>query len=397
MHEKSEPISSVASGAAELLLHFLDGKARTKSELAATTGVSRVTVSARIDVLLRTGLLRYDGTESSSGGRPPARVAFNKDAGFVLAIDLGATRVTVAIINLAAEILHVKSAPMSIVTGPESVLDAIFEIADELLEAVPRELLFGVGIGLPGAIEHLSGRPSSAPLMPGWEGFPVRDYAQTRFSVPVLVENDVNILALGEHELSWPSTDALVFVKVATGLGGGIVLGGKLQRGGQGVAGDIGHIWMPHNPDLGWSLKAEHTLGTTASGRGIAAELRARGIDVADAEAVARLLVAGDQTAADVVRNAGREIGDVLSMIVNTLNPSIIVIGGSIARASEHLIAGIRETVYRRALPIATQDLQVVLSRGGENAGALGAATLVLGEILSLPQLSARIERSTRE
>lgn len=397
MRGPTESSSSGTVGTVELLLQLLDGKPRTKSDLAALTGVSRVTISARVEALLRADLIRHVGMDSSSGGRRPAQLAFNGDAGVVLAIDLGATRATIAVTNLTADVLHLHTFAIDIADGPEPVLDAVFRSAETLLADIPRERLMGVGIGLPGTIEHLTGRPTTAPIMPGWEGFAVPEYVRTVFPVPVLVENDVNILALGEHELSWPEVDDLIFVKVATGMGGGIISGGALRRGAQGVAGDIGHIWLPHNPDLGWSVTTEHTLGSTASGRGMAAELRARGFDVDEADDVARLLASGDATAVEVARNAGREIGEVLSMLVNTLNPSIIAIGGSIPRASEHLIAGIRETVYRRSIPLATQELQIVLSRGGERAGVLGAATLVIGDLLSAENLASWIERTDTE
>lgn len=394
MREPLDASVGGAVGAAEMLMLLLDGKPRTKSELAAMTGVSRVTVAARVDALLRSDLLRYVGTESSSGGRPPAQVAFNRDAGLVLAIDLGATRTTIAVTNLAAEIKHIRTTPIDVAAGPETVLDAVFEIARDLLESFPRERLLGIGIGLPGAIEHASGRPINPPIMPGWDRFEVPAYVQRTFPVPVLVDNDVNILALGEHELSWPETDDLIFVKVATGIGAGIISGGRLQRGSQGIAGDIGHIWVPYNKDSGWSFEEEHTLGTTASGRGILTELRARGRDVSSIEDVAQLLTSGDLEVAEVVRGAGREIGEVLSMMVNALNPRIVVVGGSIARAGEHLMAGIRETVYRRSIPLATQDLQVVQSQGGERAGVLGASILVIRELLSPVGIEKRIQRN---
>jgi predicted NBD/HSP70 family sugar kinase len=395
MREPVESGSAGPSGAAELLGLLLDGRPRTRSELAAMSGVSRVTVAARVDALLRADLLRYVGTESSSGGRPPAQVAFNADAGVVLAVDLGATRATVAVTNLAAEVLTVTTEPMDIAQGPERVLDAVLDIADGLLGGMSPASLRGVGIGLPGAIEHTTGRPVSPPIMPGWDRFGVPEYVGRRFAVPVLVDNDVNILALGEHELSWPDVDDLVFVKIATGIGAGIIAGGVLQRGSQGGAGDIGHIWVPYNKDSPWPVEEEHILGDTASGRGIVAQLRSRGIAVAGIDEVVTLVAAGDPVAADVVRQAGREIGEVLAMVVNTLNPRVIVIGGSVARAGEQLLAGIREIVYRRSIPLATQDLQIVQSRAGDQAGVLGAATMVIRDVLTPENIADAVARAS--
>jgi predicted NBD/HSP70 family sugar kinase len=396
MREPSESTSSAAAGAADLLGILLDGKARTKSELSVLTGVSRVTIASRVDMLLRADLLRHVGTDASSGGRPPAQVAFHADAGLIVAADLGATRATVALTNLSAQVVALRTWPLDIALGPEAVLDEVAGVAEELLADHGSVRLVGVGIGLPGGIEHSTGRPISPPIMPGWDRFEVPAYLQQTFPVPVVVENDVNILALGEHELSWPNVEDLIFLKVATGLGAGIISGGALQRGSQGIAGDIGHIWVPGPPGTDGRAGEEQPLGNTASGRGIVAELQSRGSSAQSADDVVALLSSGDPIATEVVRDAGRAIGQVLAMLVNTLNPHVVVIGGWMARSGEHLMAGIRETVYRRSIPLATQDLQIVLARGGEQTGVVGAATLVMRDALAASALTTHIENANR-
>lgn len=381
----TSPVSAAGTAIGELFQMFRDGRGRTKSEVADLTGMSRNTVAARIDALLAAGLLVPAGSEASSGGRPPAKIAFNRDAGVILAIDLGATHATIAVTNLAADILAMSStAEISMSDGPTHVLDGVFDIGAELLAEVGRERdLVGVGIGLPGAVEHSTGRPINPPIMPGWDRFDVPGYVQKRFPGPVLVDNDVNILALGEHALTWPTIDDLIFVKVATGLGAGIISGSQLQRGAQGVAGDIGHVQVPYSRDSPRPPGDERGLGSIAGGPAIAAELRAQGIDATSSRDVARLVHKGDEHAIAAVRQAGRELGEVLATLVNTLNPSVIVIGGSIARAGEHLLAGVREIVYRRSIPLATQNLMIVPSQAGERAGVLGAAILVTQHVLS--------------
>jgi glucokinase len=368
----------------DLFQIFRDGRARTKSELAALTGMSRNTVSARVDTLIAADLLTGAGSEASSGGRPPARVAMNPGAGTVLAIDLGATHASVAVTDLAASILDFETHPIEIGLGPESVLDAVFDIGERLLAGSgKRERLVGIGIGLPGAVEHATGRPISPPIMPGWDRFDVPAYVRQRFSAPVLVDNDVNILALGEHALSWPDADDLIFVKVATGLGSGIIAGGQLQRGAQGIAGDIGHVQVPFSADSPRPAEDERTLGTISSGMAIAHALSEAGVPAHDAREVVRLVQSGDARAVAATRQAGKEVGEVLATLVNTLNPSVIVLGGSIAHAGEHLLAGVREVVYRRSIPLATRNLLIVQSRGGDRAGVLGAAILVVQQVLS--------------
>ncbi|CAI9393207.1 ROK family transcriptional regulator [Microbacterium sp. T2.11-28] len=382
-------------GAGELFQILRDGRARTKAELATLTGLARSTVSSRIDTLLAAGLLRPAGEAASTGGRPPARVAFNPAAGAVLAADLGATHATIAVADLSGRMLASRTHALDISSGPEAVLDAVTREGAALLSAqgIGDGLLVGVGIGVPGPVEHSTGMPTNPPIMPGWDRFDVPAYVRRTFEVPVLVDNDVNILALGEQSLSWSGVDDLIFVKVATGIGAGIISGGVLQRGAQGSAGDIGHVQVPYSHDSPRTAGDERDLEAIASGPAIAAVLRARGVEARDSADVVRLVRAGNAEAIAATRQAGREVGEVLSTVVNLLNPSIIVIGGSIARAGEHLLAGVREVVYRRSIPLATQHLGIVQSQAGETAGVRGAAIMVTQHVLSPAHVEALAAR----
>lgn len=382
-------------GAGEIFQILRDGRARTKAELATLTGLARSTVSTRVDALLGLGLVRPAGEAVSTGGRPPARVAFNPLAGLVLAIDLGATHATVAIADLGGRILDALTHELDIADGPEHVLDTTLAEGRRLLERGDHgaDRLVGVGIGVPGPVEHSTGRPTNPPIMPGWDRFDVPGYVQRTFDVPVLVDNDVNILALGEHAVSWPGVDDLIFVKVSTGIGAGIISGGVLQRGAQGSAGDMGHVHVPYSHDSPRPAGDERDLEAIASGTAIAADLRAQGVDAAASSDVVALVRSGNPAAITATRQAGREVGEVLATVVNMLNPSMIVIGGSIARAGEHLLAGIREVVYRRSIPLATQHLGIVQSQAGERAGALGAAIMVTQHVLSPASIDARAAR----
>ena len=383
-------------GAGEIFQILRDGRARTKAELATLTGLARSTVSGRVDALLAAGLVRPAGEAASTGGRPPARVAFNPGAGVVLAVDLGATHATVAVADLAANILTSNTHPLDIADGPERVLDAVIAEGASLLErrGISDSQLVGMGIGVPGPVEHSTGRPTNPPIMPGWDRFDVPHYVQRAFDVPVLVDNDVNILALGEHALSWPGVSDLIFVKVATGIGAGIISGGALQRGAQGSAGDMGHVHVPFSHDSPRAPGDERDLEAIASGTAIAADLRAQGIQASGSSDVVTLVRAGHPAAIAATRQAGREVGEVLATVVNMLNPSVIVIGGSVARAGEHLLAGVREVVYRRSIPLATQHLGIVQSQAGETAGVLGAAIMVTRQVLSPAAVDARAART---
>jgi glucokinase len=382
---------AAAPGAGELFQIMRDGRARTKAELATLTGLARSTVSSRVDTLLAAGLLRPAGEAASTGGRPPARVAFNPAAGVVLAADLGATHATVAIADLAGRMIASRTDALTISSGPVAVLDAVIAVGSALLTGagIDASRLVGVGIGVPGPVEHSTGMPTHPPIMPGWDRFDVPSYVRQTFAVPVLVDNDVNILALGEQSLSWAGVDDLIFVKVATGIGAGIISGGVLQRGAQGSAGDMGHVQVPYSHDSPRPPGDERDLEAIASGTAIASELRAQGADVEGSADVVRLVRAGDPAAIAATRQAGREVGEVLSTVVNLLNPSIIVLGGSIARAGEHLLAGVREVVYRRSIPLATQHLGIVQSQAGETAGVRGAAIMVTQHVLAPAHVEA--------
>ncbi|MDL9977973.1 ROK family protein [Microbacterium sp. ASV49] len=381
-------------GAGEVFQIFRDGRARTKAEIATLTGLARSTVAPRMDALLAAGLLKPAGEAVSTGGRPPARVAFNALAGLVLAIDLGATHATVAVADLSGSILVSTTHGVDIAAGPEPVLDQVLAEGVELLRRAPDAPLVGVGIGVPGPVEHSTGMPTNPPIMPGWDRFNVPAYVQRLFAVPVLVDNDVNILALGEQALSWPGVQDLVFVKVATGIGAGIISGGALQRGARGSAGDLGHVQVPYSHDSPRPPEDERDLEAIASGPAIAAELRNDGMDAISAADVVRLARSGDAAAGAAVRQAGREVGEVLATVVNLLNPRVIVIGGAVAHAGEHLLAGVREVVYRRSIPLATQHLAVVQSQAGETAGVLGATIMVTQQVLSSEAVEEWVARA---
>jgi predicted NBD/HSP70 family sugar kinase len=218
--------------------------------------------------------------------------------------------------------------------------------------------------------------------MPGWDRFDVPAYIRRRFDVPVLVDNDVNLLALGEHATVWRHEDDLLFVKVATGIGAGIISGGRLQRGAQGSAGDLGHVRVPFSSRTPRHGDADADLEALASGPGIARALSAVGVPAVTSSDVVELARIGDARATEAIRQAGRELGEVLATAVNILNPSVIVIGGSIARAGEHLIAGVREVVYGQSTPLATRHLTITESRAGEAGGVIGAATMLIQYLL---------------
>ncbi|GGI03463.1 ROK family transcriptional regulator [Egicoccus halophilus] len=375
-----------APGSAGHLLQLLrDSDACTRPQLVELSGISRSAVSQRIEALLAAGLVVQDGAGASTGGRPAVRLRFHHENGLVLVADLGATHAQLAVTDLAGTVLAEQAENWAVADGPEPVLDAVRACFDALLTRIgrSRDEVRGIGIGLPGPVEHGSGRAVSPPIMPGWDGFPVpRHFAD--FDVPVLVDNDVNIMALGEYWTAWRAqVDDLLFIKVGTGIGCGVIASGRVHRGAQGAAGDIGHVRVPDADHALCRCGNTGCVEAVAGGQAIADRLRALGRDAHDARDVVALVKAGDREATRAVREAGRELGRVLAAAVNFFNPAVIVIGGDLANAHEQLLAGVREVVYRRSLPLATRHLRVVPAQEGERAGITGASAMVLAEVLA--------------
>lgn len=383
--------TTLASGVGELFQLLRDGVPRTRAELAKSTGLARSTIAARVDELMRMGLVTAVADKVSTGGRPPSQFALNPGARVVIAADLGASHATVAVADLAGTILAESSERIDIADGPDAVLSWLLDGARRLLSEVGRDdsSVAAVGIGVPGPVEHSSGRPSTPPIMPGWDGFDIPGWLQEHIDVPVLVDNDVNTMALGERAVAWPSVDNLLFVKIATGIGAGLISDGHLQRGAQGVAGDIGHVHVSRGGEVPCTCGNRGCLEALASGPAIARSLRAIGVEAHTSNDVVDLVKSGNVDAIQAVRQAGRDIGEVLTTCVSLVNPSVIAIGGSMARVGEHLIAGVREVVYARSAPLATAHLSIVQSATGAEAGVLGASILAVEHALSRDVLSA--------
>jgi predicted NBD/HSP70 family sugar kinase len=373
------------AGAGSVLRLIRDGEAVTRAELSRSTGLARSTVAQRVDALLAHQLVYEAGGSASTGGRPPTVLAFNHGAGVVLVADLGATHSRLAVSDLGATPLAEVAADMDIGEGPERVLGWVEEQFSALLEEAGKSSadVRGIGLGVPGPVQFSTGQAVNPPIMPGWDGFSIPNWFAGSYEVPVYVDNDVNIMALGEHWTHWRDTDHLLFVKVGTGIGCGIVAGRAIHRGAQGAAGDIGHIRVGGHDDVICRCGNTGCLESVAGGRALARRLSEIGLDASNSRDVVRLARAGDPRAVRMVREAGRSLGEVLAASVNFFNPAVIVIGGDLGELYEQLLAGVREVTFMRSLPLATRDLRSVPSQLGDRAGIVGAAIMVIEDILA--------------
>ncbi|HEX7951053.1 MAG TPA: ROK family protein, partial [Candidatus Limnocylindrales bacterium] len=378
------------------------------ADVVAHTGLGRAIVAQRIGELIERGLIVEGDVGPSTGGRPPRQLAFRSDAGHILVADLGATSIDVAVTTLDGRILGHHDEAVRVEDGPEACLgrvEALFEQLLQTTEGVPGRL-WGVGIGVPGPVEFQSGRPIS-PIMPGWDGYPIRERFAQRYRAPVWVDNDVNILALGEWRAGVAiGHDNVVVVKIGTGIGAGIISDGRMHRGAQGSAGDVGHIQVVDDPTVicrcgnigclealaGGAALGQAGLAAARDGRSERLKIALDQRGTVTAEDVARAASFGDPVALAMLQSAGRRIGSMLSSVVNFFNPSLIVIGGGVANSPDQLLATIRETIYRRSLPLATRDLLIQRSSLGGLAGVIGASAMVVDQLFARDAIGRWIE-----
>lgn len=364
----------LSDGARELLSDLRTSPPVTRAHVGDRTGWSRGTVNARMDELLDAGWLRECGVVEGARGRPAALFALDPGVGELLVADIGATGAQLARCDLSGRPLARDAVHLDIADGPDAVLGLVAARLHGLPAGRP---VLGVAVGLPGPVQYATGRVVSPPIMTGWDGFAVPGWLDRAFGgVPALVENDANAMAWGERCLG-AGPDDLLFVKAGTGIGVGIVANGQVVRGSQGAAGDLGHTWVdPHDGRPSPLCRCGKTgcLEAYAGGWAIARDLVEDGVHATTAADVVALLRTGSAHAIRRVRDAGRVLGIGLAQAVNLLNPSEIVVGGPLATAGEHLLAGIREHVAARSLPLATQNLHIRVSARPDDVGTAGLA-----------------------
>ena len=383
----------------------------SRADLARQLGITRGQLARHLEELTKVGLVREVGLAPSTGGRKARLLQLSADAGVIVAVDLGATSLDVAITDLHVNILAHEAQPVDVAEGPAVILDLVTRMARQLLAKLgtPPEKVLAVGMGVPGPVDYQLGRTVSPPIMPGWNQFPIKEHLTEVLGCPAYVDNDVNIMALGEQFAGLGrQAENFIYVKIGTGIGAGIVLQGRLYRGSDGCAGDIGHIAVD-GADVVCRCGNTGCLEALAGGPGIARRAReaareGRAPLVADflaehpdrdltAVDVGQLAAKGDPGAIEVVRETGRLVGKVLASIVNMFNPSLVVIGGGVAQIGDLLLASIREAVYRRSLPLATRHLRIERSVTDPLSGVLGAAVLALDEVLSAEALERSLRR----
>ncbi|MBC7725915.1 MAG: ROK family transcriptional regulator [Burkholderiaceae bacterium] len=382
--------SELTGETASALLYMIStGSATNRADLARTLGLPPSTITGKINELLDASLVEEVGKGDPTGGRRPRILQLREDAGVMLAADLGRNHARLALLNMSGGILCTESIAISIGSGPEKVLGLVADALRALLATAGQPTVRGVGVCIPGPVDVAKGMVESPASMPGWHRFDVVDWLAAEFDTVAVVDNDANMMGLGEYAYLARQAQAtsvkyksMLYLKAGTSIGCGIVIDGHVYRGATALAGDIAHVRVAAAGERPCGCGNRGCLETVVGGAGIGDELRKAGVPVRDIFDIVRLAQDSDVRATTRTRAAGRLVGDTLAAIVNFFNPEVVVLGGLLSTV-EPFVAAIRSQLYESCHPLATTSLRIQQSAAGIDAGVLGVGQLCLRKALS--------------
>lgn len=385
----TRPLSSPGS-IGDILRAIRAAGTLSRAEIAEQTGLAPSTVSLRVDSLMQLGLLRERGENASRGGRRARRLELDGAAGYVAAVDVGAKHIAVGLTDAAGTEIVVEQRLGALDAGPEALVAWLWAFIEDLIgrSGLELERMMGIAIGITAPVEYPSGRVVHPAFMPSLSDAVIPRLFEKHTAVPVLAENDANLLALAELETTTYENDDILAIKLGTRIGSGVISAGRLHRGVRGAAGEISHTAVPGEALISCSCGVGTCLESVASGGALVARLNDLGYDVVSSADVVAQGQTGDPVVVDILRAAGTQIGETLSHIVNFFNPRAVVLGGGMS-ASEHLVAAIRAQLFQRCLPVVTHDLEVHPSAFPRQAPLRGASFLILEEVLSPERIDA--------
>ena len=371
----------------------------SRAEIAQRLGVSRSTVSAIVDGLIASSLVRERGAGTSRGGRRPIVLQINPDSGRVVGIDLGASHLLVVVADLQGQILVESEAPMDIGRGPDICLNQAYALVETTLARAGCGLadVRAIGVGVPGPVNIDKGMVSTPPIMPGWDGFPIRHRMEQHWHRPVNLDNDADLGVLGEWAFGAGQGESnLAYIKIGTGIGCGILLDGQIFHGVLGTAGEIGHVTISEDgPPCtcgnygcleamagGRAIAQRAQLAVKAGQRTRLAEIN-HGHEIT-ARDVAEAARAGDMVSQQLLNDAGRHIGSALASLINLLNPGLVLVGGGVTGAGELLLTPILEVVNERSLQASLHAARIAMAALGKHSTALGAVAIALTKTFEL-------------
>ncbi|MFR9774760.1 ROK family protein [Micromonospora sp. MS34] len=381
---------------ARLLCLLRDDGPRSRVELTDALGLPRARFAAEVERLTAQGLVESGGPAASRGGRRSSLLRLGGQVRFG-AVVLGDGRLDVALTDGELTVLARRTEPVDVRLGPEAVVGRAVELLGKLRAEAGLARLTGVGVALPAPVAVRDGAPVAPPALPGWHQFPVRDTIAAELGCPVQVDNDANVMALGErHAGTGRPFDDFLYVKLGNAVGCGLVLGGTLYRGATSGAGDVGHLQLSEDGPLcgcgntgcveaycGDAALVREAVTAARAGRSTVLAERLAGSGTLTVADLARAATGGDPTAQMLVRDAARRLGQVLVGLVSFVNPALVIIGGAATGLGPILLAEIRGVVYRRSTPLATGSMPIILSDLDDRAGLVGAARLVSEQVFA--------------
>jgi glucokinase-like ROK family protein len=370
----------------------------SRAEVANRSGLNRSTISNIVNSLIDDGLVWEDQLQDSKIGRPAIPLRLKREGGAVIGLELGVDFIAILLTDFIAETIWEARVPTTPYQSQAETLDTAGRLIDQALSIANAQNLkpLGMGVGLPGLVNVEQGELIVAPNL-HWNNVPLRSMWSQRFNIPIYIENDANLAALGEYYFGHArGVENFIYLSSGIGLGGGIMIGGKLLRGGYGYAGEIGHIQRDQSGEpcgCGRIGCWETQVGPRAVLRRVKKELqngmdpsRREGcqddIDNLTFETVVMFALEGNPIYRQVMEEVAGDLGAGIADLVNIFNPELVVIGGALTLVREILQPVIERTVFSLALPPSTENLRIAFSKTGSKAPVLGAVAVVLDDIL---------------
>jgi glucokinase-like ROK family protein len=376
----------------------------SRAELSARTGLNRSTISSIVSELINDGFVQETNLEDAKIGRPGMLLTLNPRGGFAVGVEIGVDFLSILVTDFVANGLWRRRVSVDPQLGCEAILQMAAELTSQALDFGRRERLnpLGIGIGVPGLVDINEGKLVFAPNL-RWYDIPLRSLWSDRFGLPVFVENEANAAALGEYYFGAArGVDNFIYLSAGIGLGGGILIGGRLFRGSNGYGGEVGHMTIQPDGDLCGCGKRgcwETLVGPRAIVRRVRKTLETGAVSQISQmvngnlkaitfETVIEAAQAGDTVALAALDEVAVNLGIGVANLVNIFNPQMIVLGGALNLASSYLLPAMQNAVCQNALKPACQGLSFTGSAHGTDACVMGTIALVLDEILREPILA---------
>ncbi|MDO3679725.1 ROK family transcriptional regulator [Paenibacillus ehimensis] len=365
----------------------------SRADISVKTGLNKTTVSSLVNELIESHFVTEIGLGESSGGRKPMMLLFNQRAGYALGVDLGVNYMLAMVTDLGGTVVKEKKIEMTDLSV-ETVTEKLKKCIHSLIKKTPASPygIIGIGVGVPGLVDD-QGNILSAPNL-GWTDVPLQNMLQQEFNLPIAIDNEANVGALGEKEFgAGRSVSNMIYLSVGIGIGAGIILNDALYRGVSGFSGEVGHMTLAQDGPL-CGCGSRGCWETFASEKALLQQAKSlqlvdEKIQVADAidkinlNTLLHLAKRGNRPVMELFANTGHWLGVGITNLVNVFNPGLIVIGNRMSLASEWIAGSVRETLNSQSLSFHRDKMNVVYAKLGMNSSAVGAASMAINRFFS--------------